>query len=56
MALGAYTAGHSLLFHFSFSVIESCPTVCDPMDWSPPGFSVHGDFPGKNIGVGYHAH
>ena len=19
-----------------------CPTLCDPMDYSPPGFSVHG--------------
>ena len=24
------------------SVIQSCPTLCDPMDCSPPGFSVHG--------------
>ena len=23
--------------------------------WSPPGFSVHGDSPGKNTGVGCHA-
>ena len=30
------------------------PTLCEPMDWSPPGSSVHGDFPGKNTGVGYH--
>ena len=22
--------------------LQSCPTVCDPMDCSPPGFSVHG--------------
>ena len=22
--------------------LQSCPTLCDPMDWSPPGFSVHG--------------
>ena len=22
--------------------LQSCPTVCDPMDGSPPGFSVHG--------------
>ena len=21
---------------------QSCPTLCDPMDWSPPGSSVHG--------------
>ena len=23
-------------------VVLSCPTLCDPMDCSPPGFSVHG--------------
>ena len=22
--------------------LQSCPTLCDPMDYSPPGFSVHG--------------
>ena len=21
---------------------QSCVTLCDPMDWSPPGSSVHG--------------
>ena len=26
------------------SVTQSCPTVCDPMDCSPPGSSVHGIF------------
>ena len=31
------------------------PTLCDPMDCRPPGSSVHGDFPGKNTGVGRHA-
>ena len=34
---------------------QSCLTLCDPMDCSPPGSSVHGDSPGKNSGVGYHA-
>ena len=29
--------------------------LCDPMDCSPPGSSVHGDSPGKNTGVGCHA-
>ena len=29
---------------------KSCPTLCDPMDYSPPGSSVHGDSPGKNTG------
>ena len=31
---------------------QSCPTLCDPMDCSPPCSSVHGSFPGKNTGVG----
>ena len=25
-----------------FSVAQTCPTPCDPMDCSPPGSSVHG--------------
>ena len=33
-------------------VIQSCPTLCNPMDCSLPGSSVHGDSPGKNTGVG----
>ena len=28
-----------------------CPALCDPMDCSLPGSSVHGKFPGKNTGV-----
>ena len=24
--------------------IQSCPTLCNPMDCSPPGFSLHGIF------------
>ena len=35
--------------------LQSYPTLCDPMDRSPPGSSVHGDSPGKNSGVGCHA-
>ena len=34
---------------------QSCPTLCDPMDWGLPGFFVHGDSSGKNTGVGCHA-
>ena len=33
-------------------VTQSCPTLCNPMDCSPPGSSVHGDSPGNNTGVG----
>ena len=25
-------------------VTQSCPTLSDPMDWSLPGYSVHGIF------------
>ena len=27
------------------SVAQSCLTLCDPMDWSTPGFPVHHQFP-----------
>ena len=37
-------------------VAQSCLTLCDPMHCSLPGSSVHGDSPGKNTGVGGHAH
>ena len=35
---------------------QSSPTLCNSMDCSPPGSSVHGisQFPGKNIGVSCH--
>ena len=36
-------------------VAQSCLTLCDPMDHSPSGSSVQGEFPGKNAGVGCHA-
>ena len=36
-------------------VAQLCPTLCNPMDYSQPGFSVHGDSPGKNTGVGCHS-
>ena len=36
-------------------VSQSCLTLCDPMDCSPPDSSVHGDSPGKTTGMGCHA-
>ena len=36
-------------------VAQSCPILCNPMDCSLPGSSVHGHSPGKNTGVGCHA-
>ena len=35
-------------------VVQPCPTLCNPMDCSPPGSSVRGDSPGMNTGVGFH--
>ena len=37
--------------------VLSCSVVsdfCDPVDYSLPGSSVHGDSPGKDTGVGCH--
>ena len=36
-------------------LLQSCLTLCSPMDCSPLGSSVHGDPPGMNTGVGCHA-
>ena len=36
-------------------VAQLCLTLCDPIDCSLPGSSVHGGFPTKNTGVGCHA-
>ena len=38
-----------------FLVAQLCLTLCDPMNYSPPDPSVHGDSPGKNTGVSCHA-
>ena len=34
--------------------LQSCPTLCDPVDGSPPGSPIPWDSPGKNTGVGCH--
>ena len=40
---------HFFFFHkdqhtLRAKLLQSCPTLCDPMDCSPPGFSVQGIF------------
>ena len=53
-------ASSSLAFHMIYSAaaaaksLQSCPTLCDPIDGSPPGSPVIWDSPGKNTGVGCH--
>ena len=37
-------------------VVQSCPTLCNPMNCSLPGSSVHGDSSGRNTGVGCRDH
>ena len=36
-------------------VTQTCLTLCNPMDYRPPGSSVHGDSSGTNTRVGCHA-
>jgi len=36
-------------------VTQSCPTLCNMINYSLPGSSIHEDSPGKNTGVGCHA-
>ena len=36
------------------SVVQSCPTLCNPADCSPSGSFVHEDSPSKNTAVGCH--
>ena len=35
--------------------LQLCLTLCNPVDYSLPGSSVHGESPGKNTGLGCHA-
>ena len=49
---------HTISAHWNTCVWAyslSCVQLCDPMDCSPPGSSVHGDSPAENTGVGCHA-
>ena len=51
MILGNY---FQILYVAAAKLLQSCPTVCDPIDGSLPGLAVPGDSPGKNTGVGCH--
>ena len=40
---GLYVKARVVCLSFSlFKVAQSCPTLCDPVDCSPPGSSIHG--------------
>ena len=36
-------------------IVQWCPTLCNPMDWSLPGSPVHGILQARNTGVGSHS-
>ena len=50
-----YVYTYTYIFKYVAKSRQSCLTLCDPMDCSLPGSSVHGDSPGKHTGVGCHA-
>ena len=39
---------------FTCMLTQSCPSLCDPIDCSPPVSSVHGILQARNTGVSYH--
>ena len=58
--MGSQRVGHDWATELNW-ICQFCPkplrlyqTLCDPMDFSPPGSSVLGDSPGKDTGVGCH--
>ena len=46
---------HMCMHVCKLSSLQSCLTLCDHMDYGPPGSSVHGDSPCKDTGMGCHA-
>ena len=46
--------GHTVSDAAAAKSLQSCLTLCDPIDGSPPGPAVPGISKGKNTGVGCH--
>ena len=44
MPVSYFTARNSYYGDRACSVVQSCPALCDPMGYSPPGTTVHGIF------------
>jgi len=49
-----YCANNVFLFLIAYSVAQSCPTLCSPVNCSPSDSSCPWNFPGKNTGAGCH--
>ena len=56
MSETSFTFSCCILDRLLAKSLQSCPTLCDPIDGSPPGSPVPGtgDSPGQNTGVGFH--
>ena len=55
LSLGREVCAYLCVFLCVCLVAQSCLTLGDPVDCSPPGSSVHEIFQGKNTGVGCHS-
>ena len=53
-SVGGFPSLHILSAAAAAYLLQSCPTLCDPIDGSPPGSHHPWDSPGKNSGVGCH--
>ena len=49
-----YNISYVYIYTHSVLLAQSCPTLCDPTDCSPPCLLSPWSSPGKNTGVGYH--
>ena len=47
-------SGKPLYMYAATKLLQSCPTLCDPIDGSSPGSPHPWDSPGKDTGVGCH--
>ena len=45
----ALVAGHTAAAAAATKSLQSCPTLCNPTDGSPPGPSVHGSFQARAL-------
>ena len=48
----AILLAHCLMGAAAAKSLQSCPTLCDPMDCSSPGSSVHGIFQARVLELG----
>ena len=53
-SMGSKRIRHTWATNSASKLLQSCPTLCDPIDDSPPGSAIPGDSPDKNTGVGCH--